>query len=72
MRGRIESCAAVFASLWERRLTTAQGQDIFIVFRVLVKMWIISEDKTRLLFMVGSEGGMETEKEIEYLLAAAS
>lgn len=68
----------MFASLWERRLTTAtagccsQGQDIFIVFRVLVKMWIISEDKTRLLFMVGLEGGMETEKEIEYLLAAAS
>lgn len=49
-----------------------QGEAVFIVFKVLVKMWIISEDKVRLLFLVGFERGMETEKEIQCLLAAAS
>lgn len=51
-----------------------QGEAVFIVFKVLVKMWIISEDKVRLLFLVGFEREMETEKEkeIQYLLAAAS
>lgn len=61
------SCPAVGKESYD-----IQGEAVFIVFKVLVKMWIISEDKVRLLFMLGFERGTETEKEIEYLLAAAA
>lgn len=54
------SCPAVGKESYD-----IQGEAVFIVFKVLVKMWIISEDKMRLLFMLGFERETETEKEIE-------
>lgn len=47
----------------------SQGEAVFIVFKVFLKMWIISEDKVRLLFTVGlgerdgDRGGGEGERE---------
>lgn len=50
--------------IWQLQLTAKiRGEAVFIVLKVFCKkMWIISEDKVRLLFLVGFERGMETEK----------
>lgn len=54
-----------------------QGKAVFIVFKGLVKMWIISEDKVKLYSLWDLREGWRQKggrqrKEIEYLLAAAS
>ena len=72
MRGWIESGAILPGCgkrvTWQLQPTAKFKERPYLLFlRFFVKMWIISEDKVRLLFLVGFERGMETDRERDWI-----